>query len=144
MRLTRQTNYSLRIMWYCDANAGRLSQVAEIAKSTATTRAHVHKMLHPLVEAQLLTTVRGRNGGLNPCERQIEWIGVIRWQCDVLYGQAGQPGLGRQANGFGYHVRIVAKAILEIAVDRYIDSSSQSCGMVDGGCPVHRSTIGYA
>jgi len=49
---------------YCAANAGRLSQVAEIARSTATTRPHVHKMLHPLVEAQLLTTVRGRNGGL--------------------------------------------------------------------------------
>ena len=33
MRLTRQTNYAIRIMMYCAANEGRLSRIPEIASA---------------------------------------------------------------------------------------------------------------
>ena len=31
MRLTRQTNYAIRMLMYCAANPGKLSRVGEIA-----------------------------------------------------------------------------------------------------------------
>lgn len=33
MRLTKQTNYAIRMLMYCAANEGELSRVPEIAKA---------------------------------------------------------------------------------------------------------------
>lgn len=64
MRLTRQTNYAIRIMMYCAANAGQLSRVPEIASSYGVSELFLFKILQPLVEHGLVETVRGRNGGV--------------------------------------------------------------------------------
>jgi Rrf2 family iron-responsive transcriptional regulator len=64
MRLTRQTNYAIRILMYCAANDGRLSRVPEIAAAYSLSELFLFKILQPLVENGLIQTVRGRNGGV--------------------------------------------------------------------------------
>ena len=64
MRLTRQTNYAIRILMYCAANDGRLSRIPEIAAAYSVSELFLFKILQPLVEHGLVETVRGRNGGV--------------------------------------------------------------------------------
>ena len=64
MRLTRQTNYAMRILMYCAANDGRLSRIPEIASAYSVSELFLFKILQPLVENGLVETVRGRNGGV--------------------------------------------------------------------------------
>ena len=64
MRLTRQTNYAIRILMYCAANPGRLSRVPEIAAAYSVSELFLFKILQPLVENKLVETVRGRHGGV--------------------------------------------------------------------------------
>lgn len=64
MRLTRQTNYAIRILMYCAANEGQLSRIPEIAKAYTVSELFLFKILQPLVEHGLVETVRGRNGGV--------------------------------------------------------------------------------
>jgi Rrf2 family iron-responsive transcriptional regulator len=64
MRLTRQTNYAIRILMYCAANHGRLSRIPEIAAAYTVSELFLFKILQPLVENGLVETVRGRNGGV--------------------------------------------------------------------------------
>lgn len=64
MRLTKQTNYAVRMLMYCAANAEGLSRVPDIAKAYSVSQLFLFKILQPLVEAGLMQTVRGRNGGV--------------------------------------------------------------------------------
>ena len=64
MRLTRQTNYAVRILMYCATNDGRLSRIPEIAAAYSVSELFLFKILQPLVEAKLVETVRGRHGGV--------------------------------------------------------------------------------
>ncbi len=80
MRLTRQTNYAIRILMYCASNDGRLSRIPEIAAAYTVSELFLFKILQPLVEAKLVETVRGRNGGVRlakPAE-QINLFDVVR------------------------------------------------------------------
>jgi Rrf2 family iron-responsive transcriptional regulator len=80
MRLTRQTNYAMRILMYCAANDGRLSRIPEIASAYSVSELFLFKILQPLVEAKLVETVRGRNGGVRlgrPAD-QISLFDVVR------------------------------------------------------------------
>lgn len=64
MRLTRQTNYAIRILMYCATNEGRLSRIPEIAAAYSVSELFLFKILQPLVANGLIETVRGRNGGV--------------------------------------------------------------------------------
>ncbi|MEF2073848.1 iron-responsive transcriptional regulator RirA [Consotaella aegiceratis] len=65
MRLTRHTNYAIRLLMYCAANdSGRLSRVGDIAKSYGVSDLFLFKILQPLVEAGMVVTLRGRKGGI--------------------------------------------------------------------------------
>lgn len=64
MRLTRQTNYAIRMLMYCAANPGRLSRVSEVAEAYGVSELFLFKILQPLVEHGMVETVRGRNGGI--------------------------------------------------------------------------------
>lgn len=80
MRLTRQTNYAMRILMYCAANNDRLSRIPEIASAYSVSELFLFKILQPLVENGLVRTVRGRNGGVGlgrPAE-QISLFDVVR------------------------------------------------------------------
>lgn len=80
MRLTRQTNYAIRILMYCGANEGRLSRIPEIAAAYGVSELFLFKILQPLVEAGLVETVRGRNGGVRLARPagQISLFDVVR------------------------------------------------------------------
>ena len=64
MRLTKQTNYAVRMLMYCAANNPQLSRVPEIAKAYGVSELFLFKILQPLTRAGLVETVRGRNGGV--------------------------------------------------------------------------------
>ncbi|WP_337266154.1 iron-responsive transcriptional regulator RirA [Oryzifoliimicrobium ureilyticus] len=64
MRLTKQTNYAVRMLMYCAANEGNLSRIPEIAKAYGVSELFLFKILQPLNKAGLVETVRGRNGGV--------------------------------------------------------------------------------
>lgn len=80
MRLTRQTNYAVRILMYCAANHGRLSRIAEIANAYGVSELFLFKILQPLVEHGMVETVRGRNGGVRLAKpaAQITLFDVVR------------------------------------------------------------------
>lgn len=80
MRLTKQTNYAVRMLMYCAANDGHLSRIPEIAKSYGVSELFLFKILQPLTKAGLVETVRGRNGGVRlgrPADK-INLLEVIR------------------------------------------------------------------
>lgn len=64
MRLTKQTNYAVRMLMYCAANQGHLSRIPEIARAYGVSELFLFKILQPLTRAGLVETVRGRNGGV--------------------------------------------------------------------------------
>lgn len=64
MRLTRQTNYAIRMLMYCAVNDGKLSRIPEIAEAYGVSELFLFKILQPLVEVKIVETVRGRNGGV--------------------------------------------------------------------------------
>jgi Rrf2 family iron-responsive transcriptional regulator len=80
MRLTRQTNYAMRILMYCAANQDRLSRIPEIAAAYSVSELFLFKILQPLVENGLVETVRGRNGGvkLGRPAQEISLFDVVR------------------------------------------------------------------
>ncbi|NTS33919.1 iron-responsive transcriptional regulator RirA [Phyllobacterium sp. BT25] len=80
MRLTRQTNYAIRILMYCAANEGNLSRIGEIAQAYTVSELFLFKILQPLVENGFIETVRGRNGGvkLGKPAKDITLFDVVR------------------------------------------------------------------
>ena len=63
MRLTRQTNYAVRILMFCASNPG-LSRVAQIAEFYAISEPFLFKILQALTKSGFIETVRGRSGGI--------------------------------------------------------------------------------
>lgn len=64
MRLTRQTNYAVRMLMYCAADSANLSRIPDIAKAYSVSELFLFKILQPLAKAGIMQTVRGRNGGV--------------------------------------------------------------------------------
>lgn len=87
MRLTRQTNYAIRMMMYCASDPEGLSRIPEIAKSAEVPELYLFKILKPLVAAGLMKTVRGRKGGVTlgrPAD-QITLFDIVRVTEDGFY-----------------------------------------------------------
>lgn len=64
MRLTDYTDYALRVLMYVGAQTGRLVTIQEIADNHGISKNHLTKIVHRLGLAGLITTVRGRTGGI--------------------------------------------------------------------------------
>ncbi|MFV8570171.1 Rrf2 family transcriptional regulator [Marinobacter sp. SBS5] len=65
MRITRFTDYSLRVLIYLAAQEdGRLSTIQEIADSYDISKNHLMKVVHQLNQKGYIATVRGKNGGM--------------------------------------------------------------------------------
>jgi Rrf2 family transcriptional regulator, nitric oxide-sensitive transcriptional repressor len=66
MRLTQWTDYSLRVLMYCAACAGRERPVTivEIARAHGISRSHLTKVVMMLAALGYVETTRGRGGGL--------------------------------------------------------------------------------
>jgi Rrf2 family nitric oxide-sensitive transcriptional repressor len=63
MRLTVQSDYSLRVLIFVASKQGDLSTIPEIANAYGISRTHLMKVVHQLGKLGYLETVRGRGGG---------------------------------------------------------------------------------
>lgn len=63
MRLTHYTDYAIRVLMYVGA-ADRLVSVPEIARAYRISQNHLTKVVHDLVKAGYVSSVRGRAGGI--------------------------------------------------------------------------------
>ena len=64
MTLTKFSDYSLRVLIYLGLHKDRLVSVNEIGRAYRVSPHHIVKVVQVLVEQELVTTVRGRHGGL--------------------------------------------------------------------------------
>lgn len=65
MRLTRYTDYAMRVLLYVGAqDEARLSPISEIARAYGISQNHLMKVVNDLVNAGYLESVRGRFGGI--------------------------------------------------------------------------------
>ena len=80
MRLTKQTNYAVRILMYCAANSDALSRIPEIAQAYDLSETFLFKILKPISDNGYVESVRGRNGGIRlakPAE-EITLFDIVR------------------------------------------------------------------
>lgn len=75
MRLTRYTDYSLRVLIYLAIHADRLCSIAEIAEKYDISHNHLMKVVHGLAQSGFIATTRGPKGGIK-LARQPEKITV--------------------------------------------------------------------
>lgn len=54
MRLTRQTNYAVRMLMYCAADSENLSRIPDIAKAYSVSELFLFKILQPLAKAGIM------------------------------------------------------------------------------------------
>ncbi|MEP9399066.1 Rrf2 family transcriptional regulator [Mesorhizobium sp. KR2-14] len=64
MRLSKHSNYAVRALIYCAANPSGLSRIRDIGKAFGVSEMFLFKILVPIGRSGLLTTIRGRNGGV--------------------------------------------------------------------------------
>ncbi|BBK43703.1 HTH-type transcriptional regulator NsrR [Allostella vacuolata] len=64
MRLTRYTDYAMRVLLYLGARPERLCSIAEIARAYDVSQNHLMKVVNDLVRAGYVASVRGRLGGI--------------------------------------------------------------------------------
>ncbi len=64
MKLTRYTDYALRVLMHLAARPERLSSIGEIARSYGISQNHLMKVVHDLRKEGYVTAVRGRAGGI--------------------------------------------------------------------------------
>lgn len=64
MRLTRYTDYALRVLLHLAVNTGRPVPISEIAGAYGISQNHLVKVVHDMVKSGLLESTRGRSGGV--------------------------------------------------------------------------------
>ena len=64
MKLTRYTDYALRVLMHLAARPERLCSIGEIARTYAISHNHLMKVVHDLGKTGYVSAVRGRNGGI--------------------------------------------------------------------------------
>jgi len=80
LRVTLNTDYSLRVLMFLATRGDHLSTIQEITDSFDISRGHLMKVVHHLGLLGYITTVRGKNGGIkltkDPAEIRVG--GVVR------------------------------------------------------------------
>ncbi len=64
MRLTSYSDYSLRVLLYLALTNNEVTTIKEIAESYGISKNHLMKIVHHLVQAGYVESIRGRAGGL--------------------------------------------------------------------------------
>lgn len=64
MRLTRYTDYALRVLLHLAVNPGRPVSISAIAGAYGISQNHLVKVVHDMVKSGLLESTRGRSGGV--------------------------------------------------------------------------------
>ncbi|MBS4096321.1 MAG: Rrf2 family transcriptional regulator [Sulfuricella sp.] len=74
MRLTRYSDYALRVLLYLAANPERLSTINEIATYHSISRNHLMKVVHQLGSLGYIDTLRGKGGGIRLAHKPSEIV----------------------------------------------------------------------
>ncbi|MBY0380491.1 MAG: Rrf2 family transcriptional regulator [Xanthobacteraceae bacterium] len=64
MRLTRYSDYAMRVLIYLAARPDRVSSISDIANTYGISQNHLMKVVHDLRKAGYIASRRGRNGGV--------------------------------------------------------------------------------
>jgi Rrf2 family transcriptional regulator, nitric oxide-sensitive transcriptional repressor len=64
VRHTRHADFALRVLMYLRVAPGRRASIAEMATAHRVSHNHLDKVVARMSEAGLVTTVRGRGGGV--------------------------------------------------------------------------------
>lgn len=64
MKLTRYTDYALRVLMHLAARPERLASISEMARTYRISQNHLMKVVHDLRKDGFLDAVRGRTGGV--------------------------------------------------------------------------------
>jgi Rrf2 family nitric oxide-sensitive transcriptional repressor len=64
VKLTRYTDYALRVLMHLAARPDRLASISEMARTYRISQNHLMKVVHDLRKAGYLASVRGRSGGI--------------------------------------------------------------------------------
>jgi Rrf2 family nitric oxide-sensitive transcriptional repressor len=64
VKLTRYTDYGLRVLMHLAAQPDRHASIAEMARIHRISHNHLMKVVHDLRKEGFLTSVRGRSGGV--------------------------------------------------------------------------------
>lgn len=64
MRLTRYTDYAMRVLLYLGSRPDQLCSIAEISQAYGISQNHLMKVVNDLVRETYLESVRGRSGGV--------------------------------------------------------------------------------
>lgn len=80
MRLADYTDYSLRVLMYCATYPDRRITIADLADDLELSKNHLMKIVNDLARRGLVTTTRGRGGGLrlNGDPRDIRIGDIVR------------------------------------------------------------------
>ena len=141
MRLTRYTDYAMRVLLYLAARPDRLCSISEIAGAYGISQNHLMKVVSDLVGAGYLESVRGRSGGVRlarpPAEINIG--AVVRHTEDgfdlvdcgscIIAPACGLTGALAQA--LSAFMKVLDGYTLENLTSRRLDLA----GLFDGGRP---------
>jgi len=64
MRLTRYSDYAIRVLLYLGASPDRRCAIAEISRAYGISQNHLMKVVNDLVKAGYVASTRGRFGGI--------------------------------------------------------------------------------
>ncbi|KQY14323.1 Rrf2 family transcriptional regulator [Rhizobium sp. Root73] len=64
MRLTRYTDYAIRVLIYLGTRDGESTSIRAIADTFAISQNHLMKVVQDLAAAGFVQSIRGRNGGI--------------------------------------------------------------------------------
>lgn len=64
MRLTRYTDYAIRVMIYLGARPGELCSIKAVADAFSISQNHLMKVVQDLAAEGFIESVRGRSGGI--------------------------------------------------------------------------------
>lgn len=119
MRLTTYTDYALRTLMYLAVNRDRLVTIQDIADLHHISKNHLTKVVHHLGQIGLVTTVRGRNGGLKlGAEPQAVNIGKVVRQTETDFHMA--ECFHRESNRCVYASACVLEDALGAATAAYL------------------------
>lgn len=64
MRLTRYTDFAMRVLLYLGRHPEKLYSIADVARAYGVSQNHLMKVVSDLVSAGYVESVRGRSGGI--------------------------------------------------------------------------------
>lgn len=124
MYLTRQADYTMRLLIHLAVQPDESATIQQIAKRYGISRHHLVKVAHRAVQAGYVEGVRGRAGGLRLAKRpkDISMGQVLRTLEDWRIVECFEPASNRCPIAGGCGLQMILKEALEAyfaVLDRY-------------------------